>query len=100
MCDPYTQAMIVTRRLRLIRFARWPWTLLRVALFLTAISTTVYVSIPDYPSGIPVWEWLTTDPNGYLHEVFYIWTFFLVGIDLSYRFEEKSVKRFQRHGRV
>ena len=63
---------------------------------LTAISTTVYVTIPDYPWGTPFWVVAVMDPNGWLHECFYIWAFFLVAVDLTYRFEEKSRKRFRR----
>ena len=32
----------------------------------------IYVTIPDYPYGVPIWQWVTLDSNGYLHEMFYI----------------------------
>jgi hypothetical protein len=31
-----------------------------------------YVTIPDYPYGVPLWQSLCLDANGYWHEVFYI----------------------------
>lgn len=31
-----------------------------------------YVTIPDYPYGVPLWQSLVLDANGYWHEVFYI----------------------------
>ena len=53
------------------------WVILRsciTALFITAI---VIVTVADYPYDWPIWYWMTMDPNGYLHEMFYIfvgWT--------------------------
>jgi len=39
----------------------------------------IYVAIPDYPYGVPIWVWMTSDPNGFLHEEFYIATMWLLG---------------------
>ena len=90
MCDGYAATECMKKRRLKRRQKRWDYYLLRVALLLAMISTTVYVTIPDYPWGTPFWQVVCWDANGWLHEVFYIWTFFLVGIDLSYRFEKKT----------
>jgi len=79
------------------------WSLLRWTLVACWLSTTLYVSIPDYPVHTPLWKVLTLDPNGWLHEVFYIAVGFLVLIDLTYHFEKKSRKvvyLVRRNGRV
>lgn len=89
MCDGYAAISAGIPKKR-----RWnEWSFLRLSLLAFAIVTTVYVTIPDYPSDIPAYTVLTLDPSGWLHEVFYIWTFCLVGINLSYIFEKKSNER-------
>jgi len=39
------------------------------------VIISLYVAIPDYPYGVPLWNSLCLDPNGFWHELFYIWTF-------------------------
>ena len=39
------------------------------------VIVSLYVAVPDYPYGVPLWNSLCLDPNGFWHEVFYIWTF-------------------------
>lgn len=96
MCDGYAATFGKNRRTKKKKAVpRAHWTMLRISLILLAISTTVYVTVPDYPWGTPLWLALvgmakTAPYNGWIHECFYIWTFFLVGIDLTYRFEKKS----------
>jgi len=51
------------------------------------IFITVYVSIPDYPYGTPLWQVLVWDANGWLHEVFYIWVFVLSILAIDAWFE-------------
>ena len=36
---------------------------------------SLYVAVPDYPYGVPLWQSLCLDANGFWHELFYIWTF-------------------------
>ena len=68
---------------------RWLWTALYA-------STALYVSIPDYPYGTPLWSWLTLDQNGYLHEMFYITVFWLLGLYLIDRREDRDDDRRRR----
>jgi len=76
----------------------WEWTLYRWLLLLLGVSTTAYVTVPDYPWGTPLWIVLSLDPNGWLHEVFYIWTFVIMAVFLSYEWEQRSlnVRRIRR----
>lgn len=67
------------------------WRLLRWILVALWLSTTLYVSIPDFPRDTPLWETLTWDRSGWLHEVFYIAVGFLVLIDLTYRWQKPRV---------
>lgn len=32
----------------------------------------IYVAIPDYPYGVPLWESICLDPNGFWHELYYL----------------------------
>ena len=66
------------------------WSFLRWTLVACWLSTTIYVAIPDYPYSWPLWYWLTYDPNGFLHEAFYLAVGFLVLIDLTYHWQKKS----------
>ena len=70
----------------------WEWSFLRWTLVACCLSTILYVSIPDYPYGVPLWTWMTLDANGYLHEVFYITVGFLVLIDLTYRWQRPQMR--------
>ena len=56
---------------------------LRTAFVVLGAFLTLYVSIPDYPYGVPLWQSLCLDANGYWHEVFYIWTFTLSAVFIS-----------------
>jgi len=66
------------------------WTFLRSCLALAWLTTTVYVAIPDYPYGTPIWVWTTMDPNGFLHEEFYIAGMFVLLITLTYYWQRMS----------
>ena len=39
------------------------------------VMISLYVAIPDYPYGVPLWQSLCLDANGFWHELFYIWAF-------------------------
>jgi len=39
------------------------------------VIVSLYVAVPDYPYGVPLWQSLCLDANGFWHELFYIWTF-------------------------
>ena len=54
-----SKAILTWQRLRWILVACW-------------LSLTIRVTIPDYPYGVPLWNSLVLDSNGYWHEVFYI----------------------------
>ena len=100
MCDGY----VAMRTLKGENSRRRHWTILRWLLVITALVTSVRVTVPDYPWGTPLWLALVgmarTEPyNGWIHEIFYIWTFFLVAAWLTYTFEERSEKRFRARGR-
>ena len=69
------------------------WTFLRSCLALCWLTTTIYVSIPDYPRDYPLWWSLCMDPNGYWHEVFYIAGTFVSLITLTYFWELLSMLR-------
>jgi len=68
------------------------WSLLRWTLAGCFLSTATYVTIPDYPWGTPLFTVLAYDPNGWLHEMFYIATFFAIALWLTYIFEERSLR--------
>ncbi len=68
----------------------WEWTFLRCCLAISWLTTTVYVAIPDYPYDYKLWYWLCMDPNGFLHEAFYIAAFFVSMITLTYFWERLS----------
>ena len=63
--------------------ARVNWWALTFAVW-TALyaGILVVVTVPDYPRTIPLWQSLTTDPNGYWHEAFYITVGWLSGCAL------------------
>ena len=84
MCDGYA----AMKSLKPI--PRWHWTMLRISLLLLWISTFVYTTIPDYGYQYSLFENLAFDPAGWLHEEFYIATFFLVAVFLTYEFEKRS----------
>ena len=100
MCDGYaaTKCMIAEMK----RTRRW-WSVLRWGAGLWFVLQAVYVTIPDYPYGYRLWYWLTCDPNGYLHEMFYLVTFYVVFLWVTFELEhralsndEKAWKRFRR----
>lgn len=92
MCDGYA----AMKSLKPI--PRWHWTMLRASLLLLWTSTFLYTTIPDYGYSYSLFENLAYDPTGWLHEEFYIATFFLVAVFLTYEFEKRSlaVKRLRR----
>ena len=66
------------------------WSAFRWLIALAGLVVEVRVAIPDYPYGYRLWYWACCDPNGWLHEAFYIAVGFLVLIDLSYHWERKE----------
>jgi len=70
-----------------------PWTLLRISLAICWLTTLVYVTIPDYGRQYTLFENLAYDPTGWLHECFYITTFFVLTINLTYYWENKHEGR-------
>ena len=78
-----------------------PWTFLRAVLAIAWLVTTVRISVPDYPYEWPIWYWYAYDPNGYLHEVWYMSGVFVCLITLTYFWqflpillERKTIKVF------
>ena len=61
--------------------------ILRWTLLGCYMAIILRVSVPDYPYGVPLWESLTMDPNGYWHEVFYITGGFLAFVATTIFFE-------------
>jgi len=57
------------------------------ALFL---ASGVIITIADYPYHLPLWHWLCLDPNGYLHEMFYLFVGFSAFVWWTMYFEKKS----------
>ena len=78
----------------------WEWPLLRWGLVLWWLSIAIYVAIPDYPYGTPIWVWATLDKNGFLHEEFYIATFFVALITLTYYWENLRRTKVILHAAV
>jgi cytochrome c oxidase subunit IV len=68
----------------------WEWTFLRYCLGLSWITTLVYVTIPDYGYDYTLFMNLGYDPTGWLHECFYISTFFISAVTLTYFWERLS----------
>ena len=85
MCDGY----VAMRTLKIPKRTRY-WEAVRWALGIWFVLQALYITIPDYPYGYRLWYWLTYDPNGYLHEMFYLATFYVVCLFLTYEFEKRS----------
>ena len=72
------------------------WSRLRWILVICWLCLTLRVAIPDYPYGVPLWQSLVLDQNGFWHEAFYIAVGFLVLIDLTYHWEKKGQRVYLR----
>ena len=60
----------------------WFW--LRLSLAVSCIVTMIRVSIPDYPYGASMWDFLIRDVGGLQHELAYISAIFLSLITITY----------------
>lgn len=58
------------------------------------VLQAIYVTIPDYPYDYRLWYWLTYDPNGYLHEMFYLAMFYLAFLFVSYELEKRAKEAY------
>lgn len=76
------------------------WRLLRTAVVAWWAFITVYITIPDYPYDWPLWYSVCMDPNGYWHEVFYIFVGFLVLGWVTFTAEERQKLLSRRYRRI
>ena len=68
-------------------------TVIRSVLVAFGVFISVYVTIPDYPRDASLFEVLAYDPNGWLHELFYVWVFVLSGVAIDAWYEAMQTLR-------
>ena len=62
-------------------------TIFRSVMVAVGVFLSIYIAVPDYPYGVPLWQSLTMDANGFWHELWYVWGLVLaaVFIDVVYQ---------------
>ena len=66
-----------------------PWTILRWLWTAFWILEASFLAIVDWPSTGKLWYVLCYDPNGVVHELFYVFVGYAVILDLTYWWERR-----------